>query len=93
MDIADWLRTLGLDQYEAAFRESGIDVDVLPELNEQHLKDLGVPLGHRLKMLRAIRDRAAATPAALRRTPRNRPGARSLAALSFRHITLNAPGP
>jgi hypothetical protein len=64
MDIADWLRALGLGQYEGAFRENGIDVDVLSELNDQHLKDLGVSLGHRLKMLRAIRERAeAAVPA------------------------------
>jgi hypothetical protein len=44
MDVADWLRSLGLSQYEAAFRESEIDADVLPELTEQHLKDLGVSL-------------------------------------------------
>lgn len=64
MDIADWLRALGLGQYEHSFRENGIDADVLPELNDQHLKDLGVSLGHRLKMLRAIRERAGeASPA------------------------------
>ena len=56
MDVADWLRTLGLGQYEGAFRESEIDADVLPELTEQHLKDLGVSLGLRLKMIRAIRE-------------------------------------
>jgi class 3 adenylate cyclase len=58
MDVADWLRSLGLSQYEAAFRESEIEADVLPELTEQHLKDLGVSLGHRLKMLRSIRELA-----------------------------------
>src|SRR5208337_4009037 len=52
MDVRDWLRRLGLSQYEAAFRESEIDADVLPELTDQHLKDLGVSLGHRLKILR-----------------------------------------
>jgi class 3 adenylate cyclase len=41
--------------YEAVFRETGIGVEVLPELTEQHFKELGVSLGHRLKMLRAIR--------------------------------------
>jgi class 3 adenylate cyclase/predicted ATPase len=55
MDVGTWLRSLGLEQYEAAFRENQIEVDVLPELTEQHLKDLGVALGHSLKMLRAIR--------------------------------------
>ncbi len=53
MDVGSWLRGLGLEQYEAAFRDSEIDFDVLPELTDQHLKDLGVPLGHRLKLLRA----------------------------------------
>jgi class 3 adenylate cyclase/predicted ATPase len=55
MDVGTWLHGLGLGQYEAAFRESAVDADVLPELTDQHLKDLGVSLGHRLKMLRAIR--------------------------------------
>jgi class 3 adenylate cyclase len=58
MDIGDWLRSLGLSQYEAAFRESEIDADVLPELTDQHLTDLGISLGHRLKMLRSIRELA-----------------------------------
>ncbi len=60
MDVGNWLRGLGLGQYEVAFRESEIDAEVLPELTDQHLKDLGVPLGHRLKILRAIRELAAA---------------------------------
>ena len=58
MDIGGWLRGLGLEQYEAAFRENAIEFDVLPELTDLHLKDLGVSLGHRLKMLRAIRELA-----------------------------------
>jgi class 3 adenylate cyclase len=62
MDVGDWLRRLGLGQYEAVFRESEIETDVLPELTDQHLKDLGVPLGHRLKILRAIRDLADNAP-------------------------------
>jgi hypothetical protein len=47
MDVGDWLRGLGLEQYEALFRESDIDPEVLPELTDQHLKDLGVSFGHR----------------------------------------------
>jgi len=62
MDVGDWLRSHGLGQYEAAFRESEIEADVLPELTDQHLKDLGVSLGHRLKMLRAIRELASDAP-------------------------------
>src|SRR5277367_6283316 len=61
MDVGEWLRRLGLGQYEAVFRDSEIDADVLPELTDQHLKDLGVSLGHRLKILRAIRALTAAT--------------------------------
>jgi class 3 adenylate cyclase/predicted ATPase len=59
MDVGTWLSGLGLGQYEAVFRENEIEADVLTELTDQHLKDLGVPLGHRLKMLRAIREIAA----------------------------------
>ncbi len=62
MEVGDWLRSLGLAQYEATFRESQIEADVLPELTDQHLKDLGVSLGHRLRMLRAIRERAGDSP-------------------------------
>jgi class 3 adenylate cyclase len=62
MDVGNWLRGLGLGQYEAAFRQSAVDADVLPELTDQHLRELGVSLGHRLKILRAIREFAAAGP-------------------------------
>ena len=54
MDIGGWLRSLGLGQYEATFRESEIDADILPELTEQDLEKLGVPLGHRKRLLKAI---------------------------------------
>jgi class 3 adenylate cyclase/predicted ATPase len=60
MDVGTWLNGLGLGQYEAVFRNNEIDADVLTELTDQHLKDLGVSLGHRLKMLRAIREQRAA---------------------------------
>jgi class 3 adenylate cyclase/predicted ATPase len=62
MEVGDWLRTLGLGQYEATFRENQIEADVLPELTDQHLKDIGVSLGHRLRMLRAIRERTGGAP-------------------------------
>jgi hypothetical protein len=45
---------LGLGKYEAAFRENEIDTDVLPELTELDLEKLGVPLGHRKRLLKAI---------------------------------------
>jgi class 3 adenylate cyclase/predicted ATPase len=55
MDVGTWLGSLGLDQYEDLFRQHEIDADILPELTDQHLRDIGIPLGHRLRMLRAIR--------------------------------------
>ena len=51
MDVGGWLRSLGLGQYEALFRASEIDADILPELTDVDLKDLGVPLGHRKRLL------------------------------------------
>src|SRR5262244_3207484 len=54
MDLAVWLQSLGLEQYEAAFRENEIDESVLPDLTEAHLRELGFPLGARLKILKAI---------------------------------------
>jgi SAM domain (Sterile alpha motif) len=55
MDIAEWLRGLGLDQYEPAFRANEIDERVLPSLTAEDLKDLGVSLvGHRRRLLDAI---------------------------------------
>ncbi len=52
--IADWLKTLGMSEYAEHFAENGIDVSVLSDLTDQDLKDIGVLLGHRRKMLRAI---------------------------------------
>jgi class 3 adenylate cyclase/tetratricopeptide (TPR) repeat protein len=53
-EIADWLEKLGLGQYALRFAENGIDLGVLPELTDQDFDRLGVLLGHRRKMLRAI---------------------------------------
>src|SRR6516165_9749871 len=55
MDIGGWLRSLGLEKYEAAFRENDIDETVLTSLTHENLKELGVAsLGHRVKLLDAI---------------------------------------
>src|SRR5712672_28748 len=70
MDVGTWLIGLGLGQYEAVFRESEIDADVLTELTDQHLKDLGIALGHRLKLLRAIRQLAGELAAEAPETPK-----------------------
>ena len=53
--IADWLEKLGLGQYAQRFAENDISFSVLPDLTDQHLKEIGVSsLGHRLQLLRAI---------------------------------------
>jgi hypothetical protein len=54
--IADWLKKLGMAEYAEGFAQNKIDISVLPDLTEQHLKDLGIALGDRLKLLRAIRE-------------------------------------
>ena len=62
-DLGGWLEQLGLGKYADAFEENDIDWDILPELTNDDLKDLGVDLvGHRRKLLKAISalDEAAA---------------------------------
>jgi len=54
--IADWLEKLGMSEYAQRFAENRIDFSILPDLTDQHLKDLGIALGDRLKILRAIRE-------------------------------------
>ena len=61
MDVGDWLRGLGLGQYEAVFRENEIDVKVLTKLTTEDLKDLGVTIiGHRRTILSAIEELSTA---------------------------------
>jgi class 3 adenylate cyclase len=56
MDVGGWLRRLGLEQYEASFRENKIDDTVLPRLTAEDVKDLGVGfVGDRRKLLRRHR--------------------------------------
>jgi len=63
MDVGTWLRGLGLRQYEGTFRESEIEADVLPELTEADLEKLGLPLGPRKRILKAIANLADADKA------------------------------
>jgi class 3 adenylate cyclase/predicted ATPase len=53
-EIADWLEKLGMSEYTQSFTEHRIDVSVLRYLTDQDLKDIGIPLGHRRKILAAI---------------------------------------
>ncbi|ANK85643.1 MULTISPECIES: AAA family ATPase [unclassified Rhizobium] len=54
MDVADWLQGLGLERYEQAFRDNAIDAEVVSELTDADLQQLGVLLGHRKRLLKAI---------------------------------------
>jgi class 3 adenylate cyclase/tetratricopeptide (TPR) repeat protein len=63
--IGDWLRKLGMPEYAERFVASDIEIDILPELTDDDLERLGVSLGHRRRILRAIRELggpAEATP-------------------------------
>ena len=79
MDIGGWLRELGLGQYEQLFRDNAIDTEILSELTDSDLERLGVFLGHRRKLFKAI--------AALREV--QEPSAKGAAARS-RQETLTA---
>ena len=54
MDVAVWLRGLGLQRYEALFRENDIDAEVLSDLTDGDLEKIGVSLGHRKRLLKAV---------------------------------------
>jgi class 3 adenylate cyclase len=57
-DVGEWLERLGLSQYRAVFAEHDIDCEILPDLTDQDLEKLGLSLGHRKKLLRAIAELA-----------------------------------
>src|SRR5271155_3483388 len=64
--IADWLGLLGMSEYAHRFAESRIDLSILRDLTDQDLKDLGVVLGDRRRMLRAIAELGGTTTPAPR---------------------------
>ena len=60
MDVTDWLRSLGLEQYAPAFEQNHISPQLLPHLTADDLRELGIAsVGHRRQMLEAIADLAA----------------------------------
>ena len=76
MDIAAWLRDLGLERYAEAFRDNEVDAEVLPKLTAGDLRDIGITaVGHRRKLLDAI----AALTSADEPARTQRPAARSRA--------------
>jgi class 3 adenylate cyclase/predicted ATPase len=91
MDVGGWLRNLGLGEYESAFIENAIDTDVLPELTERDLEKLGVPLGDRKRLIKAIKAMAGDSPSALitREVGEKAPSNYSpMAAAERRHLTV-----
>ena len=91
MDLGGWLRSLGLEQYEAAFRENSIDDRVLASLTAEDLKDLGVSsVGHRRLLLDAtstLRAGASAPPLPTTHVPRP-PDRPTNDAAERRHVTV-----
>jgi class 3 adenylate cyclase len=70
MDVGDWLRGLGLGQYETAFHDNEIDGDVLAKLTAEDLKDLGIAIvGHRRKILSAVAELPDFVPAVATTAP------------------------
>jgi class 3 adenylate cyclase len=61
--IAEWLASIGLSEYAQRFADNAIDLSVVRDLTEQDLKDLGVLLGHRRRILRAIAELDGVAPA------------------------------
>jgi predicted ATPase/class 3 adenylate cyclase len=90
MDVAGWLRNLGLEQYEPAFIQNAIDFDVLPELTEGDLEKLGMVLGDRKRCINAIKAMAASSSGADMRSEVKEPlGDRAfVAAAERRHLTV-----
>src|SRR4029077_1577541 len=63
MDLGGWLRSLGLEKYEAVLRDSEIDKALLHNLTEDRLRELGFPLGAWPKLLNAIATHGSPNPA------------------------------
>ncbi len=66
-DLREWLRGIGLEQYAGVLIDNDVDLDVLPELTEEDLEKLGLSLGHRKKLLKAVA--ALQAPAAAETSP------------------------
>ena len=74
MNVRVWLRSLNLGRHEKKFRESKIDFDVLADLTDGDLQELGLPLGDRRRLLKAIAELHAQQPLATQRSEERRVG-------------------
>ena len=87
MDIGGWLRDLGFARYAPAFVENAIDGDVLPDLTERDLEKLGIPLGDRKRLIKAIRAMLAHSPNRVGEDVQGEPP-RAAAVAERRHLTV-----
>src|SRR5439155_13756176 len=90
MDIAAWLRSLGLEQYEPAFRDNRVDAEILPRLTGEDLKDIGITaVGDRRKLLDAIAVlRGGNAPLPAREQPQELPGSAPVSHAERRQLTV-----
>src|SRR5262245_38742378 len=90
MDVGAWLRNIGLGQYAPVFVENAIDSDVLSDLTEGDLEKLGIPLGDRKRIIRAIRTLLASSAAAsaIASGERAQSGQPRVATAERRHLTV-----
>ena len=84
---AEWLKSIGLGEYAQRFDENAIELSILRDLTEQDLKELGVLLGHRRKMLRAIAELGDANSIASTR-PATEPKSEPRDEAERRHLTV-----
>ena len=55
-DLAEWLEAQGLSKYAKVFAENDVDLETLPHLSDEDLKEVGLSLGHRRKLIATLRD-------------------------------------
>jgi class 3 adenylate cyclase/tetratricopeptide (TPR) repeat protein len=85
-DVTEWLRGLGLERFAPVFAQQEIELSVLPDLTEIDLRDLGIPMGPRKQILKAIADlrQGNAAPASTADAPSGQPADRA----ERRHVTI-----
>jgi hypothetical protein len=88
MDVAVWLRGCGLEQYETLFRDHDIDADVLCELTDGDLEKIGVSLGHRKRLLKAVAALAGGAVPASPATAASEPPATPVDTAERRQLTV-----
>jgi class 3 adenylate cyclase len=86
--ISDWLEKLGMSQYARRFAENDISFSVLPDLTDQHLKEIGVSLGHRRQLLRAIAELTGREKDAPKAAVATAPSAASQDSAERRQVTV-----